>query len=282
MQSKVDRMNGKTGSSPANKDGGGEKAKTTTPPEKGWWAKKDLNAKAWFLYTSNAIVSILITSVVAYVFDGVYAEWRFFAGGAFFWLVCHLVIWTFYTDKTSNSTKAFVVATAIFFFFAVVIPDATVRAVERVDEMRKGYDNNLFLETTTTAGGSKVSSPKKGIVCFGDGNCWMRFDQTGDSWRYNVTPGNEGIEILVTSPTDLPVIPAGYVARIHCEGGETLSWWTGIPYPGGYIQNCARGGQNKWIGKGIVGSREPLPNLKIQVRPATAKPIHVLVELKHV
>lgn len=105
------------------------------------WQAKNLEQKRWFLYTWLMVLAILVVYAVPHV-NQAYESKRFLIGGIVVLLGLHLVIWPFFTEKTSMSTK--IVATAVFLFLimAVLAPNAAVRAMDTADKAIEDFDKN--------------------------------------------------------------------------------------------------------------------------------------------
>lgn len=99
---------------------------------------EDLEGKKWWWYT--ILVSVAI--ILVYALPEEHEEYRFAVGGWFILIALHLIVWPFFTEKTSLIAKVTMTAFILFFTNAAVFPKAAVFEVERFTNWRKTFDDN--------------------------------------------------------------------------------------------------------------------------------------------
>lgn len=109
---------------------------------KAWWGKKDPEKKTWFLYAITAAIAITIV----YLTPEKYSGSRYEIAGWFVLLVLHLVIWPFFTNKTSLGTKIIISAILIFYPLAVLFPNATKIWVADIKKSATKFDEGYGKE----------------------------------------------------------------------------------------------------------------------------------------
>lgn len=95
---------------------------TENSSEKSTWKKwktKSPEDKRWFLYSAIAVLAIMLAYTIP---DSWTAEERYYLLGGFVVVAVHIV-WLFFTDTTSITTKILVSAFLIFCFSAVLMPN---------------------------------------------------------------------------------------------------------------------------------------------------------------
>lgn len=85
------------------------------------WDEKDLEGKRWFMYTVLAVIAIFVSLISGPASAGVVVL-----------LGLHLVIWPFFTEKTSLITKVFISGFLLFYTAAFALPDGTVKMRDAV------------------------------------------------------------------------------------------------------------------------------------------------------
>lgn len=83
------------------------------------WKIKELDDKRWFLYSAIAVLAIMLAYTIP---DSWTAEERYYLLGGFVVVAVHIV-WLFFTDTTSITTKILVSAFLVFCFSAVLMPN---------------------------------------------------------------------------------------------------------------------------------------------------------------
>lgn len=130
-------------SSFGNGSGGGNKGG-------GWfkkrWEEKSLEDKRWFLYVTIAIIA----TTAVYLTPDEYSEHRFQVAGWIVLLGLHLVIWPFFTEKTSLSTKIVITGFLLFFISGVIFPNATKTEVANVQKGLTSFDENYGKRISAT------------------------------------------------------------------------------------------------------------------------------------
>lgn len=108
---------------------------------------EDLEGKKWWWYT--ILVSVAI--ILVYALPEEHKEYRFAVGGWFILIALHLIVWPFFTEKTSLIAKVTMTAFILFFTNAAIFPKTAVYEVERFNNWRKTFDDNY--------GKARVSEP---------------------------------------------------------------------------------------------------------------------------
>ena len=97
---------------------------------------KALESKRWWWYITLVVVAIILV----YVTPDAYKDYRFAIGGWFILLGLHLIVWPFFTEKTSLTTKVVMTAFMLFFINAAVLPNATRVEVKRFQDAKNAFD----------------------------------------------------------------------------------------------------------------------------------------------
>lgn len=103
-----------------------------------WWGKKDNDNKVWFLYKSLAILAITVGYIAG---DGAI---RYTAMGVIVLLLLHLVIWPFFTETTSTTTKIIVGGFLVFCVFGFLFPNLTDRVVSSTKNWGSNIDKSYI------------------------------------------------------------------------------------------------------------------------------------------
>lgn len=100
-----------------------------------WWNKKDKENKVWFLYKALAILAITIGFIAG---D---EPIRYVAMCATALLGLHLVIWPFFTETTSASTKIVVTSFLVFCIIAGFVPNFTHSTMTGIKKAVADFDS---------------------------------------------------------------------------------------------------------------------------------------------
>lgn len=217
-----------------NRDKESQNSEKKVPSKKGWWARKSRKRRLWFLYTALMVIAILIAYTVPYYNNGEYTSLRFQIGGYVALLVLHIVIWPFYSKKTSFTKKVVVTSVLLFVISAVLAPNAAERFMASVDNKIKEFDQNAFKEASIDGKDRKTPKARSAIP-------WNKMKWT--------TP----VVVTETAYVPIGIIPLGVKKyAIRCQGGMLLVW-TDSPLHGKTV-DCDK----EINGKDIGYSKEPL------------------------
>lgn len=109
--------------------------------KKSWWGRKDIESRRWFLYIALAVIAIFVAYLIPDGPDG-NGSYRYKIMGAIVLIGLHLVIWPFFTDKTSALTKFLVSAFLIFCVVAFLFPNVADKTWKSVKNQATDFDNN--------------------------------------------------------------------------------------------------------------------------------------------
>lgn len=174
-----------------------------------WWSEKDLNQKRWFLYALLAAIAI----GAAYTTDG---KEQFILMGAVVLIGLHVVIWPFFTDKTSLMTKIIIGGFLFFCAAAYLFPNTANTTWKEVKTQAKNFDEGFTPD--------KIYS-------------WQKTSPAVDS------PASETLSIPMTVSSDKYIevmTPAGYrYANTECPANAVMGI-QGPNVPGGTLEiDCA-------------------------------------------
>lgn len=182
--------------------------------KKGWWEKKDIDSQRWFLYTALAVIAI----VIVYAAPEKWSAYRYTVAGAVVLLGLHLVIWPFYTEKTSLMTKVFITGFLLYFISAFAFPDtvrignAGIRIVEanvkKAADQASRYAENLEKGSAASNKSTSVGNvPTKKIALTSDWSEPSYFNPSGGIFRFHCTVPGAKVRIDYTSVQSSTVAP---------------------------------------------------------------------------
>lgn len=90
------------------------------------WDDRGPEGKRWFLYTVLAVIAIFVSWISGPASAGIVVL-----------LGLHLVIWPFFTEKTSLMTKVFISGFLLFYTAAFALPDGTLKMRDAVWKVAK-------------------------------------------------------------------------------------------------------------------------------------------------
>lgn len=102
------------------------------------WGDKSEEQQLWFLYSSLAVIAIL----VAYLTPEDIGATRYKIMGGVVLIVLHVVIWPFFLKKTSATTKFFVSTFLVFCAFAFVFPNTADKTWKDTKKWAENFDRN--------------------------------------------------------------------------------------------------------------------------------------------
>lgn len=192
---------------------------TENSKEKSTWEKwktKSPEDKRWFLYTAIAVLAIMLAYTIP---DSWTAEERYYLLGGFVVVAVHIV-WLFFTDTTSITTKILVSAFLVFCFSAVLMPNTA---------------NKLWTDAKMTVN-EYDARVKAGKPFFDESKPAVSITQASPPYQ----PQTRIVEVIATEDTFTPVnIPSGAQFSIDCpENGLARIYHREVPQ--GYEHDCAK------------------------------------------
>lgn len=182
-----------------------------------WWAKKEIEAKRWSLYTAIAVVSITVSYAIGGN-DG-------YAAAAIIALIGLHIVWLAFSEKSSLFTKTFITGFLLFYIGAWILPDIvkirdsswsmTKKAVAEVAVKAKSADESYGKEPKETEAPQQYQ--RAPVPAYQPQTRVIEIETVEDRYKPAVIP--PGVRFNIECPS-------GGIARYYHRGAPE-----GVEYP---------------------------------------------------